>query len=189
MIHSKEDLRRYMEADRVMLEREGARPGPVDYVWKFERLLRRSEYWHNRPKTPLSLVWGKFLSLRLARMEARLGFSILLNVFDSGLSIAHIGPIVVSPHARIGRNCRIHVGVNIGTRAGVPNEAPIIGDDVYIGPGAKLFGRIEIANRIAIGANAVVNKSFTEPGVSIAGVPAKKISEKGNPDYRDNDSK
>ena len=91
MIRTKEDLRRYMEADKRMLER-GVRPGPVDYVWKFERLLRRSEYWHNRPKTPLTVFWGKFLSLRLARMEARLGFSIPLNVFDSGLSIAHVGP-------------------------------------------------------------------------------------------------
>lgn len=73
MIRTKEDLRRYMEADKRMLEREGVRPGPVDYIWKFERLLRRSEYWHNRPKTPLTAFWGKLLSLRLARMEARLG--------------------------------------------------------------------------------------------------------------------
>ena len=106
-------------------------------------------------------------------MEARLGFSIPLNVFGSGLSIAHVGPIVVSPYARIGRNCRIHVGVNIGTRAGVPDEAPTIGDDVYIGPGAKLFGPIEVADRIAARANAVVNKSFTEPGVSVGGVPVE----------------
>lgn len=74
MIRTREDLRRYMEADKEMLEREGARPSPVDYVWRFERLLRRSEYWHNRPKTPVSVLWGKLLSLRLARMEARLGF-------------------------------------------------------------------------------------------------------------------
>ena len=184
MIPTTEDLRRYLEADKRMLERGGVCPGPVDYVWKFERLLRRSEYWHNCSKTPLSMFWSKFLSLRLARMEARLGFSIPLNVFGSGLSIAHIGPIIVSPHARIGRNCRIHVGVNIGTRAGVPDEAPTIGDDVYIGPGAKLFGCIEVADRIAVGANAVVNKSFGEPGISIGGVPAKKISNKGNPDYK-----
>lgn len=189
MIYTKEDLRRYLDDDRAMLERGEVRPSPVDFVWRFERLLRRSEYWHNQPKTPISLLWGKFLSFRLARMEAKLGFSIPLNVFDSGLSIAHVGSIVVSPHARVGRNCRIHVGVNIGTRAGVPNEAPTIGDDVYIGPGAKLFGHIEVADRIAVGANAVVNKSFTEPGISIGGVPAKKISDKGNPDCTNKGSK
>lgn len=186
MIRTREDLRRYMEADKEMLEREGARPSPVDYVWRFERLLRRSEYWHNRPNACLGIV-GEAALVAAGSNGGAAGLSIPLNVFGSGLSIAHVGPIVVSPHAHVGRSCRIHVGVNIGTRAGVPDEAPTIGDDVYIGPGAKLFGRIEIADRIAIGANAVVNKSFTEPGISVGGVPAKKISDKGNPDYKGDD--
>lgn len=42
-------------------------------------------------------------------------------------------------------------------------KAPKIGDNVYIGPGAVLFGDIEIADNCWIGANAVVNKSFLEP--------------------------
>lgn len=54
-----------------------------------------------------------------------------------------------------------------------------MGNNVYIGPGAKLFGRIEIADGIAIGANAVVNKSFLENNISIAGIPAKKIGNMG----------
>ncbi len=55
-----------------------------------------------------------------------------------------------------------------------------IGNNVYIGPGARIFGDIEIADGIAIGANAVVNRSFLEPGITIAGVPARKISDKGS---------
>jgi serine O-acetyltransferase len=51
---------------------------------------------------------------------------------------------------------------------------------VYIAPGAKIYGAIEIADNIAIGANAVVNKSFLEPNITIAGVPARKISDKGS---------
>nr|WP_292372222.1 hypothetical protein [Methanosarcina sp. UBA411] len=54
-----------------------------------------------------------------------------------------------------------------------------MGNNVYIGPGAKIFGNITIADDIAIGANSVVNKSFYEKGISIAGVPAKKINNKG----------
>jgi serine O-acetyltransferase len=57
---------------------------------------------------------------------------------------------------------------------------PKIGDNVYIGPGAKIFGDIEIADGIAIGANSVVNRSFTEPNIGIAGIPAKKINDKGS---------
>lgn len=41
-----------------------------------------------------------------------------------------------------------------------------------------------MADRIAVGANAVVNKSFGEPDIFIGGVPAKKIRDKGNPYYK-----
>lgn len=44
---------------------------------------------------------------------------------------------------------------------------------MYIGPGAKIFGKIKIADGIKIGANAVVNKSFLSAGKTIVGVPAK----------------
>lgn len=97
-------------------------------------------------------------------------------MFGPGLSIAHYGTIVVSEQASIGRNCRIHAGVNIGASAG-KNGAPVIGNNVYIGPGAILFGNIIIADNISIGANATVNKSFTKPNVVIAGTPATVVKE------------
>lgn len=183
MIASRIDLKEYMEADRAQLGRRGGVPSPVDYIWRYERLLRKTEYWKNTACHPVSVVVYKLYRLRLARMGAKLGFSIPLNVFGKGLSIAHVGTIVVNSHVRVGERCRIHVGVNIGTSAGFSDRAPKIGDDAYIGPGAKIYGDIEVADRIAIGANAVVNKSFTTPGTSIAGVPAVKVGDKGNPDY------
>ena len=86
---------------------------------------------------------------------------------------------MISKYARVGRNCRLHVCVNIGTSAGYDGLCPIIGDNVYIAPGAKIFGNIRIADNIVIGTNAVVNKSFLENDISIGGIPAKKISSKG----------
>ena len=65
------------------------------------------------------------------------------------------------------------------TRTRKNDAAPQIGNNVYIGPGAKLYGAITVANDIAVGANAVVNHSFTDPGVSIGGIPAKVISNTG----------
>jgi serine O-acetyltransferase len=112
-------------------------------------------------------------------MSIHLGFTIPLNVFGPGLCIAHRGTIVINKDTTIGENCRIHACTNIGTgRGGI--SAPQIGSNVYIGPGAKIFGDITIADNIAIGANSVVNKSFYEKGISIAGVPAKKINNKGS---------
>ena len=99
-----------------------------------------------------------------------------------GLRINHFGNIVVNPLAKIGEWCDIHQGVNIGTDfdGGVPQ----IGDHVWIGPGVKLYGDIRIATGCAIGANAVVNKSFDERG-TIVGVPARMINNKGNRYYTD----
>ena len=57
-------------------------------------------------------------------------------------------------------------------------EAPIIGDNCFIGPGAKLFGKIKIGDNVAIGANSVVNKSFQD-NVTIAGVPARVVNNRG----------
>lgn len=81
---------------------------------------------------------------------------------------------MINANSRIGENCRIQSNVNIGATGG-SNKAPKIGNNVYIGPGAVLYGDIEITDNYYIGANAVVNKSFTEPYSVIAGVPAKLI--------------
>ena len=104
-------------------------------------------------------------------MSLKLGFSIPINVIDQGLSIAHYGTIVISSNCKIGKNCRIHAGVNIGASGG-SKAAPIIGNNVYIGPGAILFGDIRIGDNNTIGANSTVNKSFQENNCVIAGTPA-----------------
>lgn len=107
------------------------------------------------------------------------GFSIPPNVFGKGLSIAHRGTIIVNSHSEIGDNCRLHACVNIGTIPGVPDAAPTIGNNVYIAPGVKIYGPIHLGSGIVIGANAVVNKDFEEDNITIAGIPAKKIGNKG----------
>lgn len=96
------------------------------------------------------------------------------------MRINHYGLIVVNPEARVGKFCDIHQGVNIGQNV-EPGSVPIIGDNCYIGPGVKLFGRIHIGNSIVIGANSVVNKSFEENDITIAGIPAKKVKDSGDP--------
>lgn len=122
---------------------------------------------------------GKFYKIRYNILGILCGYSIPPNVFGKGLSIAHRGTIVVNSGAKVGENCRIHVCVNIGTALGCSEVAPSIGDNVYIAPGVKIYGRIHIANGIVIGANSVVTKSFVEKDICIAGVPAKKISDCG----------
>lgn len=175
MIQSYQDYLDYLEADRRALHKRGSlKEWFFDDVWTFQRRLRRAEYLNNCRKNVIRRLFAQY---RMRSLGIRLGFSIPMNAFGPGLAIAHVGTIVVNKGARIGANCRIHVGVNIGTAAGKNFDAPTLGDNVYIGPGAKLFGLIRIGDRAVIGANAVVNKSF-EGGVTIGGIPAKVISNK-----------
>ena len=179
MIKSLNSLKYYLECDRIALERKGNIVPFYDIIWRFQRLLRFTEYLNNisQSQNYFIRVIGKYFKLKLKLFGEKYGFSIPLNVFGPGLAIIHIGPVIVNKHAKIGNNCRIHVGVNIGASGGIKDAAPIIGDNVYIGPGAKIFGKIQIADNIVIGANAVVNRDVKTKGITIAGVPSRKISD------------
>lgn len=179
MISNREDLIDYLNADRIALGRKNSHPKWNDLIYRYEILLRKCEYYENCKRSLLSKIIGAYYRYRRFKIGTRCGFSIPLNTCGKGLCISHIGPIVISNMAHIGENCRIHICVNIGADARNGSASPYIGDNVYIAPGAKIFGRITIANNIAIGANAVVNKSFVTDGISIAGVPAKEINSKG----------
>lgn len=177
------DLRRMLEADRLSRGERRQRPRLVgDDIWKYQIILRRYEYWLTQRGPWATLVRG-YWHYRYYKESIRLNFEIPPFVFGAGLSIAHRGPIIVNPNARIGENCRVHSCVNIGTAAGTQDAAPTLGDDCYIGPGAKLFGPIQIANGVAIAAQAVVNKSCDRANVTLAGVPATVISDRGAEDY------
>lgn len=179
MIQSKQDLKEYLQADKIALGRKSKRPAFSDLIWKFQISLRKNEYYKNCKKGGVYIPIKMYHSLRLWLLSLLCGFEIPLNCIGKGLSIAHKGPIIINGGARIGENLRIHVGVNIGTAPGCSNVAPKLGNNIYIGPGVKMYGRIEIASGIIIGANAVVTKSFLEENICIAGVPARKISEQG----------
>jgi serine O-acetyltransferase len=180
MIQSKEDYLFYLESDRLSSDIKEKHPPLIGMeTWKFQRLLRKIEYYKNCKKGVFFKIYLFFLNWQFHKRSLQLAYHIEPNVCGPGLSL-HFLLIGINGYAKIGANCRISPGVNIGEKAGGSGLAPKIGDNVYIGPGAKIFGDVTIADGIAIGANAVVNKSFLEPGISIGGIPAKKISDKGS---------
>lgn len=100
-----------------------------------------------------------------------------------GFYIGHFGGIVINSNVIIGNNVNISHGVTIGQAGGKSKkESPIIKNNIYIGPNSTIIGGIIIENNSAIGANALVNKSTLEY-VTVGGVPAKKISNRGSIDY------
>lgn len=177
MIKNKKDYKMYLDADRIALGKEYRKPKFVhDEIWKFERLLRKTEYYTNCRRDVIGKIYSMFLQFYYYKKRLKYNTYIPLNVFGPGLSIAHFGSIVVNGNAKIGKNCRIQESTTIGATNG-SDKAPIIGNNIFIGSGSRIIGEIEIGNDIAIGANAVVINNFKEDGITIAGVPAKKISD------------
>ena len=85
--------------------------------------------------------------------------------------IDHFGGIVISGYARFGDNCRIRTGVVVGLSRVDDPCAPVIGNNVDIGAGAKLLGRITIGDNVVVGANAVVLRDVPSNCIAV-GVPA-----------------
>lgn len=88
------------------------------------------------------------------------------------LVIEHFGGIVISGDTVIGDDVTLRHGVTLGLRrTGVPG-APVIGNGVDIGAGAKILGHVRIGNGAVIGANAVV-LCDVPPGALAVGIPAR----------------
>ena len=183
MIQSRLDYLRYKAQDRRALEVASTSVrGKIkelfspNIIWSFQKQMRKLEYYTNCKNHGLYKLYILYLKFRYKKTSLKLGFSIPINVFGPGLSIAHYGTIIINYTCRIGANCRLHACVNIGASGG-EKQGPKLGDNVYIAPGAKIYGNISIPNNTAIGANAVVNKSFERENTIIAGIPAKVIGE------------
>lgn len=82
-----------------------------------------------------------------------------------GLKMPHMTGIIISGNAVIGDYCTVFHQVTIGVNDLRSNKAPKIGNNVYIGAGAKLIGDINIGNNVKIGANAVVTKDIPNDSV------------------------
>ncbi|MFW2488475.1 serine O-acetyltransferase [Clostridium chromiireducens] len=137
------------------------------YLWKFVKYLRKEENSNNK-------IIKIFYRRKKNILGSRLGLTIPEGVFERGLHIWHYGNIVVNGYAKVGKNCVLH-GDNCIGNDGKSDFAPVIGDNVELGVGAKVLGNINIADNIKIGAGAIVVQSFNEPGITVVGVPARKV--------------
>jgi len=120
----------------------------------------------------------------LRRLSFKLGISIPFGTkIGTGFYIGHFGGIVINENTVIGKNCNISQGVTLGqTNRGKNKGTPIIGDNVYMGPGAKIIGAVKVGNNVAIGANCVVTKDIPDNSV-VVGIPSRIISNNGSVGY------
>ncbi len=97
-----------------------------------------------------------------------------------GFCISH-GSVVIDGVTRIGRNCTVNpyvtVGLSTSSKVGLTLRGPTIGDNVYIGTGARVLGPIKIGDNAKIGANAVVLTDVPADHTAV-GVPARVIPQR-----------
>ena len=180
MIKNRVDLKRYLSTEKAyynptfighILALFGL--SEKNIIWRYQKHLRKWEYHLNKRHSLLSA----YHKMKCTRIGFKYGFSISPNSIDEGLKIMHLGHILVNSNARIGKNAVLHVGVNIVATGGV-SLAPKIGNNCKLGVNCTLIGNITIGDNNVVGAGAVVTKSFTENHITLAGVPAKIISNK-----------
>ncbi|QOG30496.1 LbetaH domain-containing protein [Enterococcus casseliflavus] len=174
LIKNKRSLRYYLECDKVVLNLpEGInKPRPFrDDIWKFLIRLRKTEYLSNQKSIFFRPLF--YFSFYKYKRKCRLfNVEIPLNCLREGIRIWHLQNIIINPNSKIGSNCSISAGVVIGQSK---NIIPVIGNNVELMVGAKVLGA-SIGDYVAIGASALVLKSYYQEKTTIAGVPAKKIS-------------
>jgi len=151
--------------------------------FKYTLWMRTCSFFHH--KRGVAAKAALFIARRfLKRYRYKFGIDIpYTTAIGSGLYIGHFGGIFINADAVIGNNVNISQGVTIGQSSrGKRAGCPTIGDNVYIGPGAKIIGAIRIGNNVAIGANCVVTKDVPDHAV-VVGIPGEVISYKGSDGY------
>ena len=138
-----------------------------------------------RPELPVNAIYlyrlGHFLHRRGVPVLPKVVQRIIFLLFNSSIPAAtRIGPdswfayggmgVVLHEDVVIGRNVFIAQQVTIGGRSGSA-VMPVIEDDVYIAPGARILGPIVVGAGSFVGANAVVIRDVP-PHSTVGGIPA-----------------
>jgi serine O-acetyltransferase len=176
MIQTREQLKHVLSVEEKIYDKKWYYDLPIclteyQILYKHMKYLRKAEYAYNNGRR----LSRYYYLIKLLRIQTRYAISIPLNVVEEGFEIVHLGSVIINAKAKVGKNCKIHPGAVIGANHDL---APKIGEHVYIGPGAKIFGDIVIADDVQIGANAVVNKSCTQKGAILVGVPAHQVEDR-----------
>ncbi len=98
--------------------------------------------------------------------------------FGPEFVLVHSLGVVINSSVVGGRHVVIEHLVTIGAER---NASPVLGDDVFLGAGAKIVGGLRIGSRVKIGANAVVVNDVPDDCTAV-GIPARVISRGGAED-------
>ena len=185
MIQSRKDLSFYLveDAKRFKLtnwfkyQAKLIYGGEDAHILRYLKTLRRYEYYHNNSKTVVCKLISYYYRYRWMRLSLRYNLHIGINMVGYGFYMAHLSGGGIINCKSMGNYCSINGGVIIGNKD-KQSEISIIGNNVKLSVGCKVFGKIKIGNDVIIAPNAVVVKSVPDNCI-IAGIPAKIIKKEG----------
>lgn len=134
----------------------------------------RNQYYYRALKGNLTGMLAAYLTRVFYRPEPTLFIRQASNI-GRGLFIQHGFSTVIN--ATIGENGWINQQVSIGFNDD-SGRAPVLGNNVRVGAGAKVLGPISVGDNVLIGANAVVVKNIP-PNCTVVGVPAYIVKKDG----------
>jgi len=130
----------------------------------FAMVVYRLMQWsQRRGLIPLAMVFNK-LNVWFGRCIIGRGAD-----FGRGFVLIHSYGVVINSSVRGGEGVKIEHLVTIGAEK---EQFPVIGDNVFVGAGAKILGGVKIGGNAKIGANAVVVSDVPE-GATAVGIPAR----------------
>lgn len=177
-IKTKTELKFYIYADRMMnrgrfkwkLRDKFKHLFIPDPIMQYLVSMRYCAFLHKTKSfTPYTFL-KYYHKIRFKKLGIRLGFSIGEECLGYGVKIPHYGTIVIGSNNRIGSYAVLH------TSTCITGNGKKIGNNLYLSTGAKLTSPIILGDNVTIGANSVVNKSFSG-NCLLVGAPAIKKRE------------
>lgn len=148
---------------------------PGYYIGAYIKAMRLFQYYSSKNNTKFYWVSKLFWLYKMNKYATKTGFQFDGKSIGFGIKIYHWGHIIINKAARIGSHCTIYPGVTIGSIG--KDRFPIIGDNCFIGLGAKVFGDVKVGDNVTICPNAVVVHNIPNNAI-VGGVPAKILKYK-----------
>lgn len=157
--------------------------GKYTFLWYLRVLLRidsngalllfRTLQFLNKKKGFFYRVLYRVFNDRYNKVCGYLNLSLSpITSIGSGVVFPHGFPLVINSATKIGKNCIIHPCVLIGRDRG-KDGAPVIGNNVFVGNGAKIIGNPCIGDWCFISPGAVITKNI--PANSVVGFGLNNI--------------
>jgi serine O-acetyltransferase len=175
MILYRKELKFYITADRIIAGKPIKFSGKdflkdvliPNHILRYLRSMRFVAFYSNTKKNKALSIKYIYHNIRFKKLGLKLGFSIGYNSFGYGLLIPHYGTIIVNVGIRAGNYCVLHTSTCIG------GSNKTIGNGLYLSSGGLIMGKnIILGDNISIAANSLVNSSFLESNILLAGSPA-----------------